>query len=43
MGVDEGKGMRGEENGSVAVRFKVDTTVVPLSFVVEVLDTSLGA
>jgi len=37
--VDDGEGMWGKEDCAVAVGFKVDSAIVPLSLVMEVLDS----
>ena len=39
MRVDDGEGMWGKEDCAVAVGFKVDSAIVPLSLVMEVLDS----
>ena len=42
MTIDDGEGMWGKEDCAVTIGFKVDSAIVPLSLVMEVLDSRRG-
>ena len=39
MGFDDGECVGGEEDGSMSIGFKVDSAIVSLSFMMEILDS----